>query len=294
MKTSYVEALRAGTLDRDNLIKVKKVMFRTMVIWFGISLFLIIMTILGIHRLFIFAEIFNSTSGFFQVFGILMYILAISLLFGYTTAILSYIIYCENRKIKKEWAFFVGKLFAWFDIPAFILKCFAILLFIMIYMFNPCTVSGASMSPTFENGDKLIVSDFFYTDPKIDDVVIFDASNYGGQEAFYIKRVIATSGDTISFDSEKNELLVNGKKEARQDIDLSDYIHLQNLVQTENGDTLTSTPVEVIIPKNKIIVLGDNRANSSDSRFFSKLVDVSDVYGRVIIRIYPLNKIRFF
>lgn len=95
MKAAYVEGLKDGTLSGDNLINAKKSIFRTISIWFGISLFLIIMTIAGIHRLFIFAEIFSSTSGFFQVFGILMYILAISLLFGYTTAIFAYIIYCK-------------------------------------------------------------------------------------------------------------------------------------------------------------------------------------------------------
>ena len=294
MKTTYVEGLKEGTLAGDNLIKVKKAMFRTIVIWFAISLFLLIMTIAGIHRLFIFAEIFSSTSGFFQVFGILMYILAMSLLFGYTTSMLCYIIYCETRKIKKEWAFFVGKVFSWLDIPAFILKCFAVLLFIMIYILNPCTVAGSSMSATFEDGDKLIVSGVFYSNPDIDDVVIFDASNYGGQEAFYIKRVIAKEGDTINFDTENNKFIVNGEEEARQGVSIAQYIHLQNIIEKENGETVTDTPKEVTIPSYKIIVFGDNRLNSSDSRYFSKLVDVSDVYGRVIVRIYPLTKIKFF
>ena len=294
MKAAYVEGLKDGTLSGDNLINAKKSIFRTISIWFGISLFLIIMTIAGIHRLFIFAEIFSSTSGFFQVFGILMYILAISLLFGYTTAIFAYIIYCEKGKKKKEWAFFVGKLFSWFDIPAFILKCFAVLLFVMIYIFNPCTVAGSSMSSTFENGDKLIVSNVFYTEPDIDDVIIFDATNYGGQEAFYIKRVIAKEGDTINFDTTTGIFMVNGEEEARQGVSYNQYMNLQNVVEKENGETITDSPREVTIPEDKIIVFGDNRLNSSDSRYFTKLVDVSDVYGRVIIRIYPLNKIRFF
>ena len=56
----------------------------------------------------------------------------------------------------------------------------------------------------------------------------------------------------------------------------------------------SSNVVEAVtIPKNKILVLGDNRRYSYDSRRYG-LVDESDVYGEVILRFFPFGSFKFF
>jgi len=156
---------------------------------------------------------------------------------------------------------------------------FAALLFFVVrsFVFRVAHVTGNSMEPTLSHGDMVILNRFSYlfTAPRVGDIVAFpfpeDPSEY------YIKRVIAVSGDIV--DLRNGVFYINEQP-------LEDYFSLEPTVSF--GDI--SFPVTV--EDGRYFVLGDNRNQSMDSRFSSvSNVSARDMVGRVAIRIYPFNRL---
>ena len=142
------------------------------------------------------------------------------------------------------------------------------------FLIKPIIVKGSSMYPTLENDDYLIISKQAYKigEPERGDIVVFPHEEGYGDDPLYIKRVIALPGDHLEI--EDGKVYING-----------------NLQQEEyiNGD-FTEGDIDYVIPEDEIYVMGDNRGNSSDSRVFGT-VDIEDVTGEVLVRLYPFNKI---
>ncbi|MDR0991907.1 MAG: signal peptidase I [Ruminococcus sp.] len=151
-----------------------------------------------------------------------------------------------------------------------------LVLLIVIFLFRLSYVEGDSMSPTLENGDALFVTDFDYV-PQAGDIVIVDSDGLG---KFIVKRVIATAGQTIDIDFEFGTVSVDGQ-------------YLEE--PYANGRTFLDEggfEYPVTVPENSIFVMGDNRMHSTDSRDARiGFVDQDSVYGKVVIRVYPFNKI---
>lgn len=164
-----------------------------------------------------------------------------------------------------------------YDMVVFVMSTFVCLFFIVMILITPCNISGDSMNDTYQDGDRVFIWNIGYS-PVVNDVVVFDASNYVyGNDQFFIKRVVAKEKDQLSYQS--GNLLINGVNTA--DIDTAEY-----KILTGGADPLDS----YTIPKGKILVLGDNRDVSYDSRRFG-LVDEKDVVGKVLFRFFPFNKI---
>ena len=135
-------------------------------------------------------------------------------------------------------------------------------------------VDGGSMENTLLHGDRLIVSDLFYT-PERGDIVIIHSPKVNHGEAI-VKRVIAVEGDTVAIYADG--VYVNGKKLNETDGSLGYTI-----------DAYSYQPkAPQVIEKGKIFVLGDHRSLSLDSRSFGQ-VDESAVIGKVLLRISPLS-----
>lgn len=120
------------------------------------------------------------------------------------------------------------------------------------------------MSPLLKNNELVLFSKIKNNYSRFD-IIILKVNN-----KYYIKRIIGLEGETISYHN--NELFVNGKKIT------------ENFNTTKVNDfNLTDICPYKIIPKDKLLVLGDNRQNSYDSRNFG-LIDLTDVYGKVIFK----------
>ena len=147
-------------------------------------------------------------------------------------------------------------------------------LLIMSFLFRVIKVDGTSMEPTLIDTDRVVISDLFYTPHNGDIVVISHGEEY---ESPLVKRVIATAGQELFIDFDKNEVYVDGK--------LLDEPYIQGM--TIRGDK-PAEEVNGVIPEGKVFVMGDNRAVSLDSRYQRvDLIDVSSIIGKAQLDIIP-------
>ena len=164
----------------------------------------------------------------------------------------------------------------------------AILIAMLVFTFGfrLCTVNGNSMYATLEHGDKLVVSNLFYT-PERGDIIVFHMTGDNTFNEPLVKRVIATEGEWIDINFETWEVRIADNPEMENAQILSEpYIYLEGV----DWGTAIDFPAQV--PEGHIFVMGDNRHNSSDSRSGKiGFVDTRRVLGKVLFRLYPFEPI---
>ncbi len=158
------------------------------------------------------------------------------------------------------------------EIVPYILVIILVLL-IKHYLASPIRVNGSSMYPTLKDGDIMILNKIHY---HLNDIQRFDIVVIKTENSPIIKRIIGLPGDRIEY--KNNKLYVNNKKieEEFQHAEIEDY----NIEQLG----------KITVPKNKYFVLGDNRKNSMDSRFYG-FIDKKNIEGRAKTIILPLKRI---
>jgi len=285
MKALVVAELENHSLSEDNLIKVKKKMIESNIKLLILFSILLIITIVGMPRIIIFIRILGNNFFALQIVGISFYFISLFLIFIYYLYIVFYIF--KNKNNNDEWVYKIYKFKKKTDLVSFTCRCISIFLFILIFLVNPCTVEGASMNDTFMENDKVICVNVFYY-PKRNDVIVFDAERYTKQKNLYIKRVVAVEGDLLEYKS--NILYINGEKEELQRVDPLNFYRIESGIKKYGG---IQTEKGIAVPKGMVVVLGDNRENSNDSGEYGPIF-ISDIYGKVVIRIFPFDKIRLF
>ena len=149
-----------------------------------------------------------------------------------------------------------------------------IVLPVRLFIAQPFIVSGASMDPTFHNGQYLIIHELSYrlNEPKRGDVVVFRYPKDPTQ--FFIKRIIGLPNETVAIQDRSVLITKNGEAETLQEP------YVKNL---GNGSNLT-----LALGPEEYFVMGDNRPESSDSRIWGALPR-EDIVGRVILRLLPIS-----
>ena len=162
------------------------------------------------------------------------------------------------------------------------------LIFMMLAM--PCRVDGTSMNNTLEHNEMLLISNLFYT-PKQGDIVVFHQTSTLDPDLNepIIKRVIAVGGQYVKIETELGKVYVSNDDTFTEDEVLNEpYIYLIGGVWWDNFN-ISGKVIEV--PEGSVFVMGDNRNNSKDSRYFAVgTVDCRRILGRVILRVTPLDK----
>ena len=159
---------------------------------------------------------------------------------------------------------------------------------VRVYVLQQFYISGPSMQTTLLENNRVLVNKLSYRlhDVYRGDVVVFDRITTNGGVVAHddlIKRVIAVGGDTLAI--QQCNVIVNGKKIEEPYLDAESGAN-PNLVDRCRVVDLE----EQSIPAGKIFVMGDNRAESFDSRSFGP-IDVDLVVGRAFAIVWPLSKL---
>lgn len=151
-----------------------------------------------------------------------------------------------------------------------------ILVFVVTVLFDIAIprslVEGRSMQPTFQDGNRLIISrvHYLFDDPTYGDVIVFNSMREVG--VMLIKRVIGLPGDTVEIRNQ--QVYINGEPTR------ADYTF---------EDCMTCSDRTVTLGEDEFFVMGDNRNHSTDSRIFGP-VTRNHIVGQVLFRYWPLNE----
>ena len=153
---------------------------------------------------------------------------------------------------------------------------FALAFGIRTFIVEPFVVPTGSMIPTIQIGNRVLAEKITYRfvrPPRYGDIVVFPDPK--GEHPHLIKRVIATDGQTV--DLRDGKVYVDGKELVEP------YTHGQ---PSEPLSPEFRYPYKV--PAGDLWVMGDNRTNSGDSRFFGP-IPVKEVQGHAIWTYWPLS-----
>ncbi len=161
----------------------------------------------------------------------------------------------------------------------FAVIAFCIVLPFRIFVAEPYLVDGRSMDPTFGTGDYLIVDKLSYElgNPKRNSVVVFKYPNDPSKN--FIKRIIGLPGETVSIKGD-TVTIINSENPEGFVIDQSYVVHT-------SPSTYTKT-----LAGDEYFVMGDNRAESFDSRSWGPLPK-KYILGKPLLRLLPVSKIGF-
>lgn len=153
----------------------------------------------------------------------------------------------------------------------------AVLLAVILrtFIFATSIVEGESMHPALEDGERIIFNKFVYiiSEPERGDIVIIQHPDKN-----YVKRVIGLPNETIEM--KNHELFIDGVKQETLFID-------------KHNSMLTGNFGPIHIPDNSYFVMGDNRANSFDSRHREfGFINRSEIIGRSEFVIYPFSELQ--
>jgi signal peptidase I len=152
---------------------------------------------------------------------------------------------------------------------------------VVLYFIRPTIVQQTSMQDTMNPNDYLIMYRQAYRTktPQRGDIIIFQSEllDDNGKEKLLIKRVIGLPGDKIEI--KDDYVYINGEKYEE------DYLK----------DGYTTVDGTWNVPEDCYFVMGDNRVDSVDSRYEEVgYVEKSQIQGKVVLRLFPFNRIQTF
>jgi len=162
------------------------------------------------------------------------------------------------------------------EVFRFALVALLIVVPIRVFIAQPFIVSGASMDPTFESGEYLIIDEISYrfNKPQRGDVIVFKFPE--DKSKFFIKRIVGLPEETVRI--ENGEVFILDKELNETKIEES-YI-----VNKSFGNLILT------LDKEEYFVMGDNRPDSLDSRSWGALPE-DFIKGKAFLRLLPITRL---
>lgn len=179
----------------------------------------------------------------------------------------------QKSKIKNQKS---NKVSIWsgriFDLVKIIIFFAMALYLVHLFVYTVLVVQGESMEPNFFNGEYLVTNKLNYkmTNPNRGDIVVFKFP--GELKNKYIKRIIGLPGENVEI--KDNKVFINNTK--------LNEPYLDRKVKTEKQTDL----IKWALKKDEYFVLGDNRANSNDSRTWG-ILPKKNLIGKIATVILP-------
>ncbi|BED92675.1 MAG: signal peptidase I [Candidatus Paraimprobicoccus trichonymphae] len=163
--------------------------------------------------------------------------------------------------------------------------------FILIYIFRIANVDGDSMQNTLQNKDRLFIWEWYYIPQNGDVVPISEGKDL---KKPLVKRIIATENQKLDIDFSIGEVKINGNKLNETYIKEPMLKPKEDIVLDHDGRFIAAPmeDIHITIPLGYSFVAGDNRNNSTDSRFsIVSLIKNEHIPGKVVYRLWPLKTI---
>lgn len=168
----------------------------------------------------------------------------------------------------------------WKEFLRFVIIAIVIVVPFRLFVAQPFIVSGASMSPTFETGQYLIVDELTYRfePPKRGDVIVLNKPSQEGE--YLIKRIVGLPSETI--------VISGGVVSIKEKNGQNEMTVSEPYVKNKKVEDFKKT-----LDENEYFVLGDNRPVSLDSRYIGP-IPKDHIVGRAILRLFPITKAGIF
>lgn len=176
----------------------------------------------------------------------------------------------------------------WIEWTKALLVALGLAFIVRMFLFAPIIVDGPSMLPTLHDRDQMIVNKFsyYFNDPERFDIVVFHASS----QKDFIKRVIGLPGEHVAVNDDV--LYINGEP-VEQDFLPVNENDANTIDSVRNDFALEEIPGNYdVIPEGHVLVLGDNRGNSTDSRMIG-LISTDQIVGKASLIYWPFERIHF-
>ena len=157
-------------------------------------------------------------------------------------------------------------------------------LLLRTFVFSPYVVPTGSMEPTIQIGDQVFaekVSLELGQPVQVGDIVVFENPDASSEHEVLVKRVVATEGQTV--DLRNGQLYIDGER-------------VEDPYASGNSYPLTvqapgmELSYPYTVPAGHVWMMGDNRENSADSRYFGP-VPIENLEAKVLFRYWPLNRL---
>lgn len=182
----------------------------------------------------------------------------------------------DKKELKKE-------VFDWVEV---LVHAILVVIICFSFLFRVATIDGPSMEDTLHNGEKVIITNLFYT-PKVGDIVVISRNTENSvytindTDTPIIKRIIASEGQTVDIDFEAGVVYVDG-------------VALDEPYTKTPTNQKYDIEFPVTVSEGCVFVLGDNRNDSFDSRASQigdyGMVDTRYILGHAVFRILPFDK----
>jgi signal peptidase I len=181
----------------------------------------------------------------------------------------------------------------WRELPILLGVAIVVAILVRAFVLQTFYIPSESMEHTLNINDRVLVNKLVYDfrDPKRGEVIVFNSPpEWRGDpsETDFIKRVIGIGGDHVECCDAQHRLIVNNKPLDEPYLDKDD------------GSNLSASPdaFNIVVPKGRLWVMGDNRYHSGDSReqylrfrdIGKATIAVNAVVGRAFVIFWPFNR----